>query len=572
MLMKIRVSLLVTTLLALLTGCLSPVQPTPEPTPEPPVATATATVPPPTAEPTAIPTPALSAEELTWWNDAIFYEVFVRSFYDSNDDGIGDINGLIEKLDYLNDGDPATNDDLGVTALWLMPINASPSYHGYDVTDYYTVNPEYGTNEDFQRLMAEAHARGMKVIIDLVLNHTSTQHPWFQSAKDPASPYRDYYLWTDTKPNYQGPWGQNVWHKSGEAFYYAVFWDQMPDLNMENPAVIDEISEVITFWLTEMDADGFRLDAIRHFVEDGAAQENTPDTHALLQEFFQFYKSVKPEAFTVGEAWTLTPLIVDYVGDEVDIAFEFDLAEAFLDTARGPLAVPVKNQLQLVLDSYPAGQYGVFLTNHDQDRVMSQLTNDVVRAKLAAVMMLTSPGVPFIYYGEEIGMTGIKPDEDIRRPMQWHGDDTKAGFSTHLPWRAVAQDYKTVNVAVQEADPDSLLNHYRALLQLRNANSALRTGETIILDADTERLYALLRYDENGAFLILVNVHPKTLTPELYSLSLPEGPFSGAVTAEVVFGSGTASAPVINAAGGFEGYVPLAEIPGQSSVIIRLGE
>jgi glycosidase len=518
----------------------------------------------PTIEPTSV------QAVVPWWNDTVFYEVFVRSFYDTTNDGVGDINGLIEKLDYLNDGDPATTNDLGITGIWLMPITESPSYHGYDVVDYYAVDREYGSREDFTRLIDEAHARGIRVIIDLVLNHTGVDHPWFQASADNDPAYRDWYIWADENPGYPGPWGQQVWIPSGDDFYYAVFWSGMPDFNLENPEVTQEIYNITRFWLEEMNVDGFRMDAIRHFIEFDQAQENTPGTHAWLQAWHTFYKSVDPDAFTVGEAWTDTSQVLDYIGDEVDIAFEFDLAEAFLNAARGPIASALIEQMQVVLDSYPANQYGVFLTNHDQDRVMSNLRGDENKAKLAATMMLTAPGIPFIYYGEEIGMTGTKPDEDIRRPMQWTGDEIGVGFTTDQPWRAPANDYEERNVALQDGDPGSLLNHYRALIHLRNTHQALRTGSAVLVDAGTQRLYALLRYDDEEAFLILVNSHRNPLTADLYSLTLESGPFRGPVQAVSVLGQANPAAPEINAQGGFTGYVPFAEIPAESAVIIQL--
>jgi glycosidase len=224
----------------------------------------------------------------------------------------------------------------------------------------------------------------------------------------------------------------------------------------------------------------------------------------------------------------------------------------------------------------PKDQFGVFLTNHDQDRVMSVL-KDVNKAKLAAVMLLTSPGVPFIYYGEEIGMTGTKPDEDIRRPMQWTGDDNGVGFTTGTPWRAPAADYPETNVRAQAEEAGSLLSVYRDLIQLRNAHPALRTGKTVVVDADTQRLYALLRYDGDEAFLVLVNVHRQPLTLELYSLTLESGPFDAAreVTATTVLAVGQGAgaepaAPEINASGGFDGYVPFEEIPAGTAVIVQL--
>jgi glycosidase len=343
----------------------------------------------------------------------------------------------------------------------------------------------------------------------------------------------------------------------------------MPDLNLENPAVTAEIFDIARFWLEDMGVDGFRLDAIKHLVEDGQVLENTRATHTWLQAFHEYYKGVAPGAFTIGEAWTSTPQVVAYIGDEVDIAFEFDLAEAILSAARGPLATPLIKHMQVVMESYPARQYGVFLANHDQNRVMSTL-KDEEGAKLAATLLLTSPGVPFLYYGEEIGMTGEKPDEDIRRPMQWLSDDNGVGFTTGSPWRAPASDYRERSVALLSVNPTSLLNHYRDLLHLREKYPALRTGEWVQVEAGTQRLYAILRYDKAASFLILVNVHPQPLQADQYGLSLDAGPFEGPVRAVTHLGIGGASAPLITAEGGFANYRPFVEIPARSGVVLQL--
>ena len=525
----------------------------------------------PTKEPTATPKPvaALDTNLNYWWNDTVFYEIFVRSFYDSDGDGVGDINGLIEKLDYLNDGDPATTDDLGITGIWLMPIMQSPSYHGYDVVDYYAVDEEYGTNEDFQRLMDEAHRRGIRVIVDLVLNHTSSEHPWFVESLNENSPYRDWYIWSDTRPTYTGPWGQSVWHSLGGSNYYGLFWSGMPDLNLRNPEVTAELHNVTRFWLEEMGVDGFRLDAIKHLLENGAAQENTADTHAWLTDFHNFYKSVDSNAFAVGEAWTGTRELLEYTGDEVDIVFAFDLADDMLNAARGPFARAVSGRTAQMVSDFPAGQYATFLTNHDQNRVMSQLLGDEDQAKLAAVLLLTSPGVPYIYYGEEIGMSGTKPDEDIRLPMQWSGDLPGAGFSAGRPWRAPAADTPQRNIANQTSDPDSMLNHYRTLIQLRNAQPALRTGDWLPVESGSDSIYAFMRTSPEEMLLILVNASLEAVTVGEYSLTLGAGPLTTGVRASPLFGLVQPQSPDINPDGGFSDYVPFWNIPPKGFAILE---
>lgn len=564
-----RLLLLVLLVGAWLVGCgTSEVVSTP--TAVPPTPTTIATPIPPT--PTVIPTPVSllppGSDGLPWWNDTVFYEVFVRSFKDSDGDGIGDLNGLIEMLDYLNDGDPTTTDDLGVTGIWLMPIMDSPSYHGYDVVDYYTVNPEYGTNEDFQRLMEEAHKRGIRVIVDLVLNHTGRDHPWFVESRDPNSERRDWYVWSDTDPGYAGPWGQQVWHRTLNGYYYGVFWDGMPDLNLENPDVTAEMLAAAGFWLEEMGADGFRLDAIKHLIEDGRVQENTPATHEWLQAFYTFYKEVNPDAFAVGEAWTTTREVLDYTGDEVDIAFQFDLAEDILNSVKRGNGSAVANRLNSITATYPRGQYATFLTNHDQNRVMSQLIGNEDRARIAASILLTSPGVPFIYYGEEIGLMGAKPDEDIRRPMQWTSDNIKVGFTTGSPWRRPGSDYETRSVALQTDDPDSLLNHYRQLIQLRNAHEALRVGDWLEVQSSPNRVYAFLRYTGDETVLVVINMSNQVVDD--YTLNLDSGPLAAGSTAVLLLGDGAVTSPTVNATGGFSNYAPLAELPPFSTFVIDL--
>lgn len=590
--MKIRFLFLVGLLLSLLIACINEeITPTAEPqptaapptatrTPEPtataiptntPEATATATA---TPLPTATPNPLrVGTNNMPWWNDVVFYEIFVRSFYDSDGNGIGDLNGVIEKLDYLNDGDPDTTNDLGVTGIWLMPIMVSPSYHGYDVVDYYQIDPDYGTNKDFKRLMDEAHKRGIVVIVDLVMNHTSTQHPWFKASKNDEGGKREWYRWDDDPAvqKVRGPWGQQVWHRDPSGFYYGVFWDQMPDLNFENPEVTAAMYDAAKFWMVDMGVDGFRLDAIKHMIEDGSIQENSLPTHAWMEEFYTFYKEVDPTFFTVGEAWTSTAQVIDYTGDEVDIAFQFDLALDILNGANSGLAPAFYKTQQLVYDSFPQNQYATFITNHDQNRVIDQLQGDEDKARMAASILLTAPGVPFVYYGEEIGMTGTKPDEDIRLPMQWNSNSPKVGFSTNdALWRPAAADWPVKSVARQENDPDSLLNHYKNLIHLRNNHEALRVGDWTLVDSGSPRIYAFLRHTENETVLVIMNLNVKqTVTADKYSLNLDVGPLSEGVIAEALFGQEPNGQLEVNAAGGFADYRPFAEMPPQTTNIIH---
>lgn len=533
----------------------------------------------PTPSPTSppIPVPVLpvtgmpqGSDGYPWWNDTVFYEIFVRSFYDSNSDGIGDLNGITANLDYLNDGDPATTNDLGITGLWLMPINPSPSYHGYDVTDYYSVNSDYGTLEDFKTLLSEAHQRGIRVILDLVLNHTSSQHPWFIGSWDPASPTHDWYIWSDTNPGYNGPWGQKTWYSSHGEYYYALFWDQMPDLNYENPEVGAEMENIVKFWL-EMGIDGFRLDAARHLLENGIQQVNTDATHAWYQQFREFYKGINPLAVTVAElAGEDAGVMASYTGgDQLDLAFDFGLASAFVSSAAEGSAGTALGQVKISYKLTPRLQFASFLTNHDQARLMTQVQHDPNKVKVAASLLLTAPGVPFIYYGEEVGLEGGKPDENIRRPMQWSAGEF-AGFSTSIPWESLGLDWQVNNVAAENSQPDSILNHYRTLIQVRNDHSALRVGDLYALVSGNSSIYAILRISQGEKILVVINLSDAPASG--IRLSLEKSMISpGTYHAVPILGQAGEMAPLtINPEGGLRDYMPLAEIPPYATIIIQL--
>ncbi|GAB4537956.1 MAG: alpha-amylase family glycosyl hydrolase [Anaerolineales bacterium] len=483
----------------------------------------------------------------------VFYEIFVRSFYDSNGDGVGDFNGMTQKLDYIQ--------ALGVSGVWLMPIFPSPSYHGYDVTDYYNVNADYGTMEDFKNFLSAAHQRNIRVIIDLPLNHTSDKHAWFKEAKNPNSPYRNWYIWKETDPKYNGPWGQDVWHPSMSGFYYGIFTAQMPDLNYRNDEVTAEMLKVTRYWLTDVGVDGYRLDAVKHLIEQVEQQQNTIDTHIWLKDkFYPAVKAANPSAYVVGELFgdSLDTISLYTKGKQFDAAFHFQLADAILKSINLQNGAYLADMLQATAQKLPPESYAPFITNHDQDRAMNQLYNKVERAKLAAFLLLTSPGTPFIYYGEEIGMTGKKPDEDIRRPMQWSAEKN-AGFSTGKAWRAPAQDYEFVNVSFEEENADSLLNHYRSLIQLRNERPVLYDGSVTVLQTSDPAVYAVLRQNENETLLILANLKNEDVSD--YQIQLEQGAQASGV--ETLFGGGEAKTPQ-----GSE-YQPFGALAANSMYILK---
>ncbi|MBC7814010.1 MAG: DUF3459 domain-containing protein [Burkholderiales bacterium] len=504
-----------------------------------------------------------------WWNERVFYEVFVRSFNDSDGDGIGDLQGLIDKLDYLNDGDPSTTDDLGVTGLWLMPVAEAPSYHGYDATDYRQIEQDYGTNEDFRELMAAAHERGIVVIVDLVLNHTSNQHEWFTASAAGDPEYADWYIWQDNVPR-----GQQGWHLLNGRYYYGAFSETQPELNLANPDVTAELYDVARFWLQDMGVDGFRLDAIKHLIEENGAGENSDETHAWLQGFHAYVESVNPDALTVGEAWTSSYYADDYVGGEVDIVFEFELASAMVASVQQGSRETISAIAERTARLYPPGQYATFLTNHDQNRVNSELDGYIEASKLAAALLLTSPGVPFIYYGEEIGMTGMRgagTDAAVRTPMQWDDTPNTAGFTTGTAWQPITDGYRLRNVAVESTDPDSLLSYYRQLIRLRNEHPALRHGDYLPVESSTRDVYAFVRHSDEETILVMMNMTEAPVSD--YMLTLEAGPLTDSHQPQLVFGAGADVIPLgANDAGGFDEYRPLDTLPPQSMVGIQLAD
>jgi glycosidase len=508
-----------------------------------------------------------------WYRHAVFYEVFVRSFQDSNGDGKGDLPGLISRLDYLNDGDPSTTTDLGVDALWLMPVFASPSYHGYDVVDYERIHPDYGTVADFERLCAEAHRRGMRVIVDLVLNHTSSQHPWFvDSASSPTSSKREWYVWNDRDPGWKQPWNYSstpAWHERNGAWYYGVFWGGMPDLNMKTPAVRDEVKRIASYWL-ERGADGFRLDAARYLIETGVGTEqaDTRETHTFWKEFAAHVRQVKPDAVLVGENWASSGTIASYYGstqtvpggDELPLNFNFPLSESIIDSLLKANASGITSTLADMARTYPSGVADApFLTNHDNVRVATRLEGNTGRLANAAALLLTLPGSPFLYYGEEVGLANgtTNNDEAKRTPMPWDSS-TSGGFTTVSPWFPFSPGRDAANVATQAQSSRSLLTRYQQLIRVRQGSDALERGGLTLLTPTRENTPVLTFVRSWGEEQVLV-VH------NLSDSTTSVGPLEVAgESAEVLFTD--ANVPSLSKASG----AWRTTLPGRATGIWRL--
>jgi len=506
-----------------------------------------------------------------WRRGATCYEIFVRSFSDSDGDGIGDLRGLTEKLDYINDGNSSTDRDLGARCIWLMPVNEASSYHGYDATDYYRVEPDYGTNDDFKRLVVEAHRRGIAVLVDMVLNHVSSEHPWFREALgDSAAPHRAWFRWATSRPAERGPWGQEVWHKSPsrDEYYYGVFWHGMPDLDYRTPAVREEGKKIAAFWLTDMGVDGFRLDAVPYLVEEPGQQVGTSATHALLREYAASLRAIAPHAFTVGEVWDGLDRMLPYYPDQLESYFAFDLSDLLIAAVRDGSAQPLLERYARFQQSVPDARYSTFLRNHDQTRTLSALGGDVARAKVAATLLLTLPGLPFVYYGEEIGMTGDKPDERLRTSMQWTSVGG-AGFTRGKPWESLQPDSATTSVERQDRDPASLLNLYRRLIHLRLDRSALGVGDFMPLTSTGPAVAAYLRRDGKRVVLVVANLG--TSAAENVTLASPDAALPpGTYTATRLLQPGVAPKLVVAADGRIRGYVPVTSIGPLETWIVQL--
>ncbi|HEV7913759.1 MAG TPA: alpha-amylase family glycosyl hydrolase, partial [Albitalea sp.] len=397
-------------------------------------------------------------------------EIYVRGFKDSDGDGIGDLKGLTQSLDYLK--------DLGVAGIWLMPVSKSQDHdHGYAVTDYRDIETQYGSLADFDQLLAQAHARGIGVIVDYVINHSAAQHPAFVNSKDSAgNAYRNWYVWQSFKPSGWNIYGNDPWHRVDTSYYFAGFWDQMPDFNLTNANVVAYHHDSMRFWLNR-GVDGFRFDAVGNLVENGpAAWETQPQNYVLMNDVRRML-----------DGYAARYMVCEVPADPIGFAapgvcgsaFAFGHSNDIVSAAKGnPSAVKAVSDYFLTAPSTMA----TMVSNHDTfagQRLFDQVNGNIAQYKLAAATYLLQPGTPFIYYGEEIGMAGaasLSGDWKLRTPMSWTGDTGNGGFSTGAPFRELSANVAANNVAAQSADANSLLAHYKSLIALRKAYPSLAIG------------------------------------------------------------------------------------------------
>lgn len=406
------------------------------------------------------------------WQRGAFMEIFVRAYKDSDGDGVGDLKGLTQQLDYLK--------DLGIKGIWLMPITTSADGdHGYATTDFRGIDPAFGSLEDFDELLRQAHARGIGVVMDYVINHSARHHPMFISAlKDgPASPFYDWFVWEKDAPKGWDIWGKNPWTSTHKGHYFGTFGKHMPDFNFKNPAVLAYHQDSLRFWLNR-GLDGFRLDAVPHLVENSAKDWNDqPESRRITGDLRALITSY-PQRHVVCEA-TANPQVYA-AADICGSAFAFGLEHNLVKAAKGD-----KKAIRYVANYFTTAPQtmAAFVANHDifaGARLWDQLRGNLAQYKLAAASYLLQPGTPYIYYGEEIGMAGIQGlegDEPLRAPMSWTADQQGAGFTTSSkPFRPIAANVARYNVAAQLADPNSLLSFYKSMLALRNSLPSLASG------------------------------------------------------------------------------------------------
>lgn len=460
------------------------------------------------------------------WPNGVIYEIFVQSFVDSNGDGIGDINGMTSKLDYLQ--------DLGIKGIWLMPMSPSPSYHKYDVTDYYGIHPDYGTMDDFKHFVEEAHKRDLKIVIDFVVNHTSEEHPWFLDAiKSKDSQYRDYYVWANID-SIKDQLAKKVvtldsdnitqWHPNGDEdeYYYGFFWKGMPDLNYDNPAVRAEMIKSGSFWLSEVGVDGLRLDAAKHIFPD----DQEDKSHAWWIEFGDAMRAINSNVYLVGEVWGGNADVAPYMKG-LHSMFNFPLYFAIVEIMKkevdNGLVDTLINARKAYAQASPDFTDATLVNNHDRNRLISVVGGSIEKHKQAFAILLTLPGTPYVYYGDEIGMLGQKPDEMIREPLLW---DVEAVDSLRTKWIVPenSNDSTVIPLANQMEDPNSTYHFFKAWIGLRNNTELLREGDLESLDLG-EGILGYSRSLENERIVVLHNLSGIEQEISLQSINCTEVQF-----------------------------------------------
>jgi maltose alpha-D-glucosyltransferase/alpha-amylase len=506
-------------------------------------------------------------DQTSWYKNAVFYEVSTRAYFDSNGDGIGDLKGLTQKLDHIK--------HLGVDCIWLLPIFPSPLIDdGYDISDYYNVHPDLGSIEDFEELVTETHKRGMRIIADLVVNHTSDQCKWFKQAEaDPLSPYHDYYVWSDSNKRYadariifvdteSSNW---AWSEKAQKYYWHRFYSSQPDLNYDNPAVREEMKNVMRFWL-DMGIDGFRADAVPYLFErEGTNCENLPETHAYLKELRRLIDEEYPDRILLAEANQWPQELREYFadGDEFHMAFQFPLMPRIYKALAKSDCSPIIDILKMTPQIPENCQWCTFLRNHDEltlemvteedrqflwdfyaplprmrqnlgirRRLAPLLDGNCQKIQLLNAVLFSLPGTPIIYYGDEIGMGDniyLEDRDGVRTPMQW-SDEKNAGFSTAMEEKLVLPvvksdqfSYTRINVAAQQADPNSLFHTMCKMLAIRKANPVMAVGEyEFVVQADFPALLFIKRNDGNNTILALHNLSAAAMPVDLET-HVPKG-------------------------------------------------
>ncbi len=500
----------------------------------------------------------MNDQQYVWWQTGIIYQIYPRSYQDSNNDGVGDLQGIISRLDYLK--------ELGINAVWLSPVYPSPmADFGYDISDYTSIHPLFGNMQDFDILLNEIHSRNMKLVLDLVPNHTSDQHPWFiESRSSKTNPKRDWYIWRDARPdgsepnNWLASFGGTAWEwdKTTEQYYYHAFLKEQPDLNWRNTEVQKAMFDVMRFWLNK-GVDGFRVDVMWHMIKDAQLRDepvnqNYQSHMATYDQLLHVYSTDQPEVqeivkmmrhvldeynerMMIGEIYLPIHKLVVYYGLDnkgANLPFNFLL-----------LSLPWQAQdIRRAIDEYEGalpqnGWPNWVLGNHDQPRITSRVGAE--QARIAAMLLLTLRGTPTIYYGDEIGMSDVAipfeevqdpqglnmPDKNLSRdpartPMQWN-NDTNAGFTNGKPWLRLHKSFRRQNVAIEKENPYSMFALYKKLIALRQSEAALYAGTYTAVYSDTQMLAYIRKPENNNAFLIVLNFthRPAYFTPSNFTFS-----------------------------------------------------